>query len=128
LGIVDNALDIRPDYAAPVGSMYQDVILWALAHSKNLEMLRCCEMQERKNQPPSWMPDWETPNLRKPPLGNLRAASDTKAQASLGGDGVLEVTTIYGAGVPAVNYRASESLVTSCNRLQTLFGAQYLKM
>jgi hypothetical protein len=101
---------IAADYGQPVGSVYRDVFVAVVKHTKRLEILSyTIHEPQRRTDMPSWVADWSY--FPRFPLGHLIAYdmapvtsgySCVEADFTRTSDGVLEVAGVHSATVHEV--------------------------
>jgi len=96
---MEESLKIRPDYEKSVSQVYQDVVLQNISQLKDLDILRCCIMQDNPvaataTDIPSWVPDWAKPEESSSSFDHSHAAGESSAEARYIGNEVLEVTGV----------------------------------
>jgi len=94
----ERGIGIKPDYQSTCAEIYQDVVLRLIEYTKQLDILRSCEMKPKTLSLPSWVADWSTPNISKLAMqGNASGASTAIVQYL--GNGVLRLVGVHAATV-----------------------------
>ncbi|KAL8870671.1 MAG: hypothetical protein Q9174_003335 [Haloplaca sp. 1 TL-2023] len=105
LHVIDRAestVGMKPDYKETPVNIYREVILRDLDRSRELNMLKSCELgNESLGLKPSWVPDWSTPQASDHTVDG-RATFGAKARARHLGDGRLAVSGILAAEIDSV--------------------------
>ncbi|KAH7018184.1 heterokaryon incompatibility protein-domain-containing protein [Microdochium trichocladiopsis] len=71
----EQKLGIVPDYTLSPAAVFQDVATRLITRSKNLTLLKTCELSSKSiSELPSWVPDWSSP-IRVTPIENHWHAS-----------------------------------------------------
>lgn len=52
------ALHIKPNYQSPIAAIYKDLVYKTIAHCGNLEILRCCDLENATEGYESFVPDF----------------------------------------------------------------------
>jgi hypothetical protein len=94
-------IDIRPDYTQTISQVYQNLVIQFIDCYKRLDVLNCCEMQDKPGALPTWVPDWSKGVLAEI-LEGVAADAFSPAVAQYMGDGVLKAAGIYSATIQSI--------------------------
>ncbi|KAL8646965.1 MAG: hypothetical protein Q9226_006629, partial [Calogaya cf. arnoldii] len=95
----DSAVGLKPDYIQTPSRIFQDVVLRALSHKGDLQLMRShCEGNTDMAGKPSWVPDFSKSRISNP-IPVARCCFGSKASAEYAGNGLLEVTGINVADI-----------------------------
>ena len=92
---------IEPNYSKSIPEVYQDLVVRHLERTANLSILTCCEIKNRMDGAPSWVPNWSVPRTCFE-LKTARACWKSKALAQWAGSGTLIATGAYAATIDRV--------------------------
>ncbi|KAL2023614.1 hypothetical protein VTK56DRAFT_1771 [Thermocarpiscus australiensis] len=101
---------IRVDYLRPVEDVYKDAFLAHVHMTSRLELLRHCDLADRKVGGPSWVPDWSQSDFAAPILNYQLSAGISRAWFSYVQPDVLEVVGKHCTTIGSVSGTASKSL------------------
>ncbi|KAL9629772.1 MAG: hypothetical protein Q9204_005084 [Flavoplaca sp. TL-2023a] len=88
-------LGMKPDYTKTTAQAFQDVMLSNIFKAGDLNLLTCCELQGKRDEIPSWVPNWSIPRqcLR---IKGTYASLNSAAQATYNDrDGYLSVIGLH---------------------------------
>ncbi|KAL8845699.1 MAG: hypothetical protein Q9221_009150 [Calogaya cf. arnoldii] len=87
----DSVVGLRPDYTQTPIRTFQDVVLRALSHKGELDLMRHCEWNTDMEGNPSWVPDFSKPGISNRNL-IARRCFGSQAEAQYAGNGILKAT------------------------------------
>ena len=79
------------DYLQPLRNVYRDAFLAHLSHTKRLELLEHCDLENHKIGGPSWVPDWSMTEFAAPVLSEQLSSGISRAWFTHREPDILEV-------------------------------------
>ena len=93
LSVVQDSLNIIPDYTLSTAEVYEDVARRCIEHSQSLNVLTSCDIARVQPQWPTWVPNWSVAKETSP-IGNSSAAEFVAVDAKVVGKGVLQMACV----------------------------------
>jgi hypothetical protein len=79
------------EYLQPLRNVYRDAFLAHLSHTKRLELLKHCDLENHKIGGPSWVPDWSMTEFAAPVLSEQLSSGISRAWFTHREPDILEV-------------------------------------